>query len=137
MAVCQGGGTGDSDSIYCLVTGAGSHTIILSLNQVAMPQPLPTDLPESFKASNKFLEIQLAYSRILKLEQSPSFFHVICARILGYLILEGPSMYTSEYVAQEVNSCQDHDQSYKLGEMYVHCYIYICKSQLLALFPLL
>jgi hypothetical protein len=106
-----------------------------------MPQPLPSDLPESFKASTRILEIQLAYSRILKMEQDASSHgdpniceqKLVCARVLGYLILEGPSMYTSEYIAQEVNSCQDYDQSYGLGEMYVHCYIYICKSQLLAL----
>jgi hypothetical protein len=101
-----------------------------------MPQPLPTDLPESFKASNKFLEIQLAYSKILKLEQDASLHadpniceqKLLCARVLGYLIQEGPSVHTSEYIAQEVNSCQDYDQSYRLGEMYVHSYLYICKS---------
>jgi hypothetical protein len=95
-----------------------------------------------FKAS---LDICTAYSKILKLEQdansdaNPKICEekLVYARILGYLIQEGPSMHASEYVAREVNDCQNNDQSYRLGGMYFYHYICICELQLLPLFATL
>jgi hypothetical protein len=104
-----------------------------------MPQPLHAELPESLEAS---VEICSAYSKILELEKdavsdaNPKTRErkLIHARILGYLIREGPSMHASEHVAKEVNDCQDYDQSYRLGEMYLYHYIGICELQLLPCF---
>jgi hypothetical protein len=106
------------------------------------PQPLHTELPNSLKAS---AEICSAYSEILKLEQdahsdaNPKICEekLVYARVLGYLIQEGPSMDASEHVAKEVNDCQDHDQFYRLGEMYLYHYICICELQLLPCFSTL
>ena len=79
-----------------------------------MPQPLPSGLPASL---NDSLEIRSAYSRILRSERASrsNTDHnireqkLMHARILGYLIREGPSMRASEYVAREVNDCRDDD----------------------------
>ena len=93
-----------------------------------MPQPLPLTLPESLNL--------LTYSKILQLEKASDHSHsnnevrqkkLICARILGYLIREGPSTKAKERVAQEVNSCLDDDQMDKLGVMYYEHYIRICE----------
>ena len=102
-----------------------------------IPQPLPTLLPESLNASDKFSEIHSAYSKILELEKDalessdpdpkicePKLVH---ARVLGYLIQEGPSMDACEYVAKEVNSALDHDESYRLGEKYLRHFICPCE----------
>ena len=95
-----------------------------------MPQPLPSTLPESLNTSPHIL---LAYSRILQLEKASDYnredreTRLICARILGYLIREGPSSKAKERVAQEVNSCLDDDQMDKLGVMYYEHYIRICE----------
>ena len=93
-----------------------------------MPQPLPTELSEYLNISDKNaeLEIRLAYSRILLLERAAhcNANREICeqklihVRVLGYLILEGPSMRASEFVAREVNACQSEDQLDHMGEMY-------------------
>lgn len=107
-----------------------------------MPQPLPTALPESFSTSNS--HFKLAYSKILKLEQDalsdtdPKIGEqkLVCARLLGYLIWEGLSMdnSASEHIAKEVNSCQNYEQSYRLGGMYLNHYICISELQLLHYF---
>jgi hypothetical protein len=49
------------------------------------------------------------------------------ARILGYLILEGPSTHAKEYVAQVVNKCRDDDEMEELGEVYFLQYICACE----------
>ena len=43
----------------------------------------------------------------------------IHARVLGYLILGGPPMRASEFVAKEVNACRSGDQLDEMGEMYL------------------
>jgi hypothetical protein len=98
-----------------------------------MPEPLPSTLPESLNASP---QISLAYSRILLLEKASNSHtdrvartkKLIHARVLGYLIREGPSMQAKERVALEVISCQNDDEMDKLGEMYCSYYIRICES---------
>jgi hypothetical protein len=97
-----------------------------------MPQPLPSTLPESLISSS---EICLAYPKIWRLEQaSHTDFNpdirekkLICARILGYLILEGPSTHAKEYVAQMVNRCRDDDEVEELGEDYFLQYLRACE----------
>jgi hypothetical protein len=51
----------------------------------------------------------------------------MCARILGYLILEGPSMHAKEYVAQGVTKCRDGDEMEELGEVYFLQYLCACE----------
>jgi len=90
------------------------------------PKPLPPHLPESLNCSDVISEIRSAYSKILLLEEKAaadtdrkvSEQRLVHARILGYLIREGPSIRASEHVAKEVNSCEDNDQMFKIGEMY-------------------
>jgi len=103
-----------------------------------MPEPLPPTIPESLNTSSC---IPLAYSKILRLEKAFDDSHskreisekkLVHARILGYLIREGPSTRAKELVAQEVNSCKNDDEMDKLGEMYYGHYIRICKSPSLA-----
>ena len=91
-------------------------------------------------------EIRSAYSKILLLEQAaaaetnPNIHkqRLVHARVLGYLIREGPSIRASEHVAnlKEVNSCQDNDQMDKTGEMYHLHFIRVCESPSLHCFYL-
>lgn len=104
-----------------------------------MPEPLPLTIPESLNASSHILS---AYAKILRLEKIPDDSHskrevrekkLIHARILGYLIREGPSTQAKEHVAKEVNSCLNDDEMDKLGEMYYNHYIRVCESPSVAL----
>src|SRR6266850_4268656 len=99
-----------------------------------MPQPLPPTLPESLSTSP---HIHLAYSKLLQLENAADYSHsnpevrekkLVHARILGYLIREGPSTKAKECVAQDVNSCSNDDEMDKLGKMYYDHYIRACES---------
>jgi len=109
-----------------------------------MPQSLPSQLPESLNHSDVVSEIRSAYSKILLLEQdaaaetNPNILkqRLVHARILGYLVREGPSLRASEHVAKEVNSCQDNDQMEKIGEMYHLHFIRVCESPSLRCFYL-
>ena len=100
-----------------------------------MPQPLPPTIPESLDTSS---HMSLAYSKILRLEKASDYHSnrdirrnkLIYARILGYLIREGPSTMAKEHVAQEVNSCQNDDEMDELGKMYHNHYIRVCESPL-------
>ena len=103
-----------------------------------MPQPLPSQLPEHLNYSDVVSEIRSAYSRILLQEQAACLEsldvdhkvreqRLVHARILGYLIREGPSICASEYVAEQVNLCQDDEQIDKIGEMYYIHFIRACE----------
>ena len=110
-----------------------------------MPQPLPSQLPESLNRSDKVSEIRSAYSRVLLLERAAAGVanhqvreeRLVYPRILGYLIRgEGPSIQASEHVAEEVNSCRDDDQMYKIGEIYHDHFIRVCEPPSLRRFCL-
>jgi len=100
-----------------------------------MAQNLPPQLPEYLNYSDKVLEIRSAYSKILLLQQEAAADadpklrdqKLVHARILGYLIREGPSIQASEHVAKDVNACQDNDQMDKIGEMYQLNFIRVCE----------
>jgi hypothetical protein len=53
---------------------------------------------------------------------------LIHARVLGYLILEAPSIRASEFVAKEVNACRSEGQLDEMGEMYLHHHLRACES---------
>ncbi|KAF9233123.1 hypothetical protein BU15DRAFT_54322 [Melanogaster broomeanus] len=74
---------------------------------------------------NRSRFVTLAYSRILQLEKSATDNReLIHARILGYLIIHGPSDDARKTVAKEVNSCAgDKTKLGNLGRFYVDHYI--------------
>lgn len=88
--------------------------------------PLP-ELPPRFHGSQIILS---AYPKILQVERNESAILKFRdnARILGYLILEGPSDIASENVAHEVDSCPTGDENLSnLGQFYFDHFIRICK----------
>jgi hypothetical protein len=103
-----------------------------------MPQPLRPTIPESL---NTFPHILLAYFKLLQLEKATDYSHsnrevceekLVHARILGYLIREGPSTNAKERVAQQVNSCSNNDEMDRLSKMYYDYYVRACESSSLA-----
>jgi hypothetical protein len=94
---------------------------------------LPAELPSGLNTSPA---IRGAYPIICRFEQSAQT-HAnskrwMCTRILGYLILQGPSDEARVAVAREVFSCADEDALATNGKMYYDHYI--CAYKLL-LFP--
>ncbi|KAH8996179.1 hypothetical protein EDB86DRAFT_3077322 [Lactarius hatsudake] len=116
----------------------------MSVRPVPRPVPLPDNLPRvppHLGLSNKIEGIRRAYSTLLKIQKSiPSFIDtrgfreqqrlkLMRVRILGYLILKGPSLTASEFVAEEVNSYkEDEDQIDKFGEMFFLHYLRIFRK---------
>ena len=101
-----------------------------------------TPLPELPPHLQSFPSILRAYPQILNLErneqaaysQDPStkqWKRLINARILGYLILEGPSDHARETVALEVNACHGEEELLlDAGQLYFDHYIRACKLQI-------
>ena len=104
-------------------------------------KPLP-ELPPHLHNSS----ILDAYPQILNLERNEQAAYsrdpssdrckrVIYARILGYLILLGPSDYACEAVALEVISCKGEEEMLlAIGQFYFDNYIRACKLQKFCLF---
>ena len=98
--------------------------------------PLP-ELPPRFHNSPSILD---AYPQILNLEKSEQASYsqdpsadgkrLIFTRILGYLILEGPSYEARIAVAREVNACGgDEEEMLLIGQLYFDHYLRACKPQ--------
>jgi hypothetical protein len=104
-----------------------------------MAKDLPLNFPERLNRSDKVSEIRSAYSKILLLEREAAAITdpklrdqgLVHARVLGYFILEGPSIQASEEVAKDVNKCETNDQMDKLGQMYQLHIIRLCEPPLL------
>jgi hypothetical protein len=109
-----------------------------------MAQVLPQDLPEHLNQSDNVSEIRSAYSKILLLQRQADAVadpklreqRLVRARVLGYLIREGPSIQASEYVAKDVNACADDDRMEQLGDIYQLHFIRLCEPPLLRRFCL-
>ena len=90
--------------------------------------PRPAELSSRLSTSPT---IRGAYPIIFRFEQSaqthPDPKRLIYARILGYLILEGPSDEARVAIAREVLSCADEDAMANNGKMYYDHYIRACK----------
>ena len=98
-----------------------------------------TPLPELPPCFHDYPSILDAYPQILSLERNEqaAYSHdpsacggkrLINTRILGYLILEGPSNQARTAVAQEVNSCNgDEEKLLAIGQLYFDHYIRACK----------
>jgi hypothetical protein len=71
--------------------------------------PLPLALPSTL--AHLTTRVTDAYSTVRQLETSATLHEspqpVIYARVLGYLILEGPSDQAREVVANEIISCEN------------------------------
>ena len=100
--------------------------------------PLPA-LPPRLHNSPSILD---AYPQILNLERNEQAAYssdpsadrskrLIYARILGYLILEGPSDQARVTVALEVNACNgDEEKMLAIGHFYFDHYIRACKLRI-------
>jgi hypothetical protein len=105
--------------------------------------PLP-ELSELPPRLHDFPSIVGAYPQILNLERNEQAAYsrdpsdrgkrLIYARILGYLILEGPSDHARVAVALEVNACNDDEKLLAIGQLYFNHYIRACKLQNVCLF---
>ncbi|KAF8635787.1 hypothetical protein AX17_003844 [Amanita inopinata Kibby_2008] len=89
------------------------------------PQPLPCQLPAHISSIPR---AQSAYTRILNFEESAAATHskptlLIYARVLGYLILHGPSDTARATVTKEILSCIDEDALAELGKFYFDHFI--------------
>jgi hypothetical protein len=90
--------------------------------------PLPPALPSTL--AHLTTTVTDAYSTIQQLEKSATLHEiqypqlVIHARVLGYLILEGPSDQAREVVANEIVSCENQEKVAELGKFY--CDHFIC-----------
>ncbi|KAH9000144.1 hypothetical protein EDB92DRAFT_1829591 [Lactarius akahatsu] len=97
---------------------------------------LPDSLPTRLGHSEKIEEIRKAYSTLLNIQEAISASDttkasresheqkLVHVRVVGYLIREGPSLTASEFVAKEVNLCEeDEDKIDKAGERYFHHYL--------------
>jgi hypothetical protein len=97
---------------------------------------LPAELPNRLSNSPT---IKGAYTIVLRFQQSAKMHldpkRLIYARILGYLMLAGPSDEARVAVALEVISCADEDALALNGKMYYDHYMRACKLLLLSVCP--
>jgi hypothetical protein len=81
-----------------------------------------------------------AYKTILSLERSvrsdPDLKKLIYARILGYLLLHGPSGKARSTVALEIVSCNGEAALLTNGKMYYDLYLCACKALLFLIYHL-
>jgi hypothetical protein len=96
---------------------------------------LPVELPSRLSTSPAICG---AYPIVCRFEKSaqthPDSKRLIYARILGYLMLEGPSDEACVAIAREILSCADEDVLANNGKMYYDHYIRACKLLLLPVF---
>ncbi|KAF9474037.1 hypothetical protein BDN70DRAFT_936954 [Pholiota conissans] len=88
---------------------------------------IPLPQPREITSLLDFPTISDAYRTVLTLENSiltdPDQRKLIHARILGYLLLYGPSLYARESVAREVASCEGDDVLLEAGKFYYDYFI--------------
>ena len=87
--------------------------------------------PSDFGAYPQILklerELQAAYNHNPSDEREKKLMYI---RILGYLILEGPSDGARSAVGLEVNACSgDEEKMFAIGQLYFDHYIRACKLQ--------
>jgi hypothetical protein len=98
------------------------------LRVASMPQPLPNNpFPAGTQASQ-------AYTTCLTLEAGfpqvnwsgpPT---VVCARLLGYLIIHAPTVSGRTDVANEINSCNnDEEKLHMLAQFYINHFLRVCE----------
>jgi hypothetical protein len=105
-----------------------------------------TPLPELPPHLHNFHSILDAYPQIQNLERTEQAAYsrdpsadrckrLMYVRILGYLILEGPSDQARETIAIEVNAANGREEKlFIIGQFYFDHYIRACKLQIVCLF---
>ena len=119
----------------------GLHNGIASYRQpVAMPQPLP---PNPYNTGQQAV-LHAAYKRCVILQNSHSevgqrgrLSVLICARLLGYMILEAPTDEGRTEFVSEIVRCVDDMDLQKLAEVYKNHLLRLCKLLSSWLCPLL
>jgi hypothetical protein len=93
-------------------------------------QPLPTNLHTRIHLDpSDASDVELVYISILKLERDAlNSTDRTKARVLGYLIREGPSTESVMHVTKEVRSCDKPRQCYDIGGSYIDHFIRVCES---------
>ncbi len=101
--------------------------------------PLPSDFTPRPLPSNPFLQADLyaAFNLCLSLESRahlvplPDPRHppvVLCARVLGYTLLEVPSVSGNEHIAKSINEVNTDDALLALGNYYIQSLLHIRAS---------
>ena len=98
------------------------------LRVASMPQPLPNN---PFPAGTPARQ---AYTTCLTLEASFPLVNwsgpptVVCARLLGYLIVHAPTIHGRTDVANEINSCNnDEEKLHVLAQFYINHFLRVCE----------
>jgi hypothetical protein len=103
-------------------------------DQVVMSYRLPSLASEGLsdrldEATRGAYSSVLLHERWAESQRSIPRRKLVCARVLGRLLLEAPSTRARHSVVEEVNACQDDNgRLYQLGEMFFEHYIRLCKS---------
>ena len=128
------------NSINCwtAVTGLSPRLVVMNGNGTPLPE-LPLSLHNSatiFGAYPQILDLerneQAAYRRDPSDDRKK---RLIYTRILGYLIIAGPSAKASVAVALEVNACSGEEEKLlAIGRLYFDHYIRACKLQIFTSF---
>jgi hypothetical protein len=98
-----------------------------------MPVALPCNPFLVGTTPHKAYDICLRFERrVLSLRQpSPQ---LVCARILGYMLIHAPVVTGRDYLAQEIIDCADDDTLGKLGKFYDNNLIRLCEYLLRLLY---
>jgi hypothetical protein len=98
-----------------------------------MPYPLPR--PNSYDTGPQLL-FNRAYDQCLDLEsrqtqvlQSGKLGVLVCARFLGYMILEAPTDDGRKEFTTEILRCRSDDDLQKLADIYKDHFLRVCKSR--------
>jgi hypothetical protein len=97
-----------------------------------MPEPLPR--PNSYDTTILVL-FNCAYSKCLDLESRHAQVSkhgdlevLVCARFLGFMILEAPTDNGRKEFATEVLRCNSDDDLQKLADLYKNYFLRVCES---------
>jgi hypothetical protein len=63
-------------------------------------------------------------------QSSPEFDLLTCARFLGYMLLEAPTVEGRNNLSGEVLECTTDEQRLKLAESYLRCFLLCCKKRM-------
>lgn len=107
-----------------------------TFTSTAMPQPLPSPNPYDTNEGSHIAHFHAAYESCLDLERRHSQVKpcgtlqvLVCARFLGYMLLEAPTNAGREDFASEILRCMGDDELQKLAEAYKDHFLRVCKSK--------
>jgi hypothetical protein len=91
-----------------------------------MPVALPRNLFLAGTTPHKAYDICLGFERRASNLRQP-LPQLVCARILGYMLIHTPVVTGRDYLAQEIVDCADDDALWKLGQFYDNHFIRPCE----------